>query len=272
MKNKEIFPILMYGDDKNEITSAKRFAEQFPDLFKNVDKIKKLNIHRCYIIFYDNPKKSKFLKDLEIIYEYHAGSCITNVFLYKNNLVAIAQLGGPAAVNLMEELSIFGIDEFIAVGSAGCLDDKVKNKFLIVTKAIRDEGASYHYLKPSTYISTSTILNKELETYLKENKLEYTKGITRTTDGFYRGTQKKTELSKNLGAVCVEMECASWAACAKFRGFKFSQLLYFSDVVIDNKQQWQRITKTTKEAYNKKEIIAQIVKNIIDDYVNKQHQ
>lgn len=68
------------------------------------------------------------------------------------------------------------------------------------------------------------------------------------------------------------MECASWAACAKFRGFKFSQLLYFSDVVIDNKQQWQRITKTTKEAYNKKEIIAQIVKNIIDDYVNKQHQ
>ncbi len=266
MKNNDVFPILMFGDDKNEITSAKRFAEQFPDNFKNVERIKKMNIHRCYIIFYDNPKKSKFLKKLEMIYVYHAGSCSTGVFLYKNCLVAIAQLGGPAAVGLMEELSVFGIDEFIVVGSAGCLDDKVKNKFVLVSKAIRDEGASYHYLKPSTFVLTSSTLNKELETYLKENDLDYIKGITRTTDGFYRSTQKKTEWSKSLGAVCVEMECASWAACAKFRGFKFSQILYFSDIVVDNKQQWQRITKTKKEIFNKKEIIAQIVKKMIDDY------
>ena len=269
MNNKDILPILMFGDDKNEITSAKQYAEHLKNEFKNVEKIKQLNIHRCYIIFHDNPKKSKFLKDLEMIYEYHAGSCTTGVFLYKNSLVAIAQLGGPAAVNLMEELSVFGIDEFVAVGSAGCLDVKVKNKLVIVSKAIRDEGASYHYLKPSTFVLTSSELNKEIETYLKENKFDYTKGITRTTDAYFRGTQKKTKLSKNLGAVCVEMECASWAACAKFRGFKFSQILYFSDVVINIRQQWQRITKTTKEALDKKEIIAQFVKNMIDDYSKK---
>ena len=266
MKDNDILPILMFGDDKNDITSAKQFAEHFPKNFKNVEKIKKLNVHRCYIIFYDNPKKSKFLKKLEMVYEFHGGSCSTGVFLYKNCLVAISQLGGPAAVGLMEELSVFGIDEFIAVGSAGCLDDKIKNKFVLVSKAIRDEGASYHYLKPSTYVSTSSLLNKELEKYFKDNELDYIKGITRTTDGFYRGTQKKTELSKKLGAVCVEMECASWAACAKFRNFKFSQILYFSDIVIDNKQQWQRITKTTKEVFDKKEVIAQIVKNMIDNY------
>ena len=60
MNNKDILPILMFGDDKNEITSAKQYAEHFKNEFKNVEKIKQLNIHRCYIIFHDNPKKSKF--------------------------------------------------------------------------------------------------------------------------------------------------------------------------------------------------------------------
>ncbi len=269
MKENNILPLLMFCDDKDEFTSAKRFAEHFPDHFINVENIKKLNIHRCYIIFYDNPKQSKFLKTLELIYVYHAGSCSTNVFLYRNALVAIAQLGGPAAVGLMEELSVFGIDEFIAIGSAGCLDDDIKNKLVVVTKAIRDDGASYHYLKPATYVATSSELNKELETYLKKNNLDYTKSITWTNDGFYRETNKKIKLAKELGAKTVEMECASWAACARFRNFKFSQILYFSDFGIGNEEQWQRITKSKKEALNKKEIIAQIVKDMIDDYTKK---
>lgn len=44
-------------------------------------------------------------------------------------------------------------------------------------------------------------------------------------------TAGEVELRKSQGAVCVEMECASWSAIAKFRGYKFAQLLYFSDAV-----------------------------------------
>ena len=38
----------------------------------------------------------------------------------------------------------------------------------VFDKAIRDEGVSYHYLKPSTFVSTNKKLNNEIEIFLKE--------------------------------------------------------------------------------------------------------
>jgi len=61
------------------------------------------------------------------------------------------------------------------------------------------------------------------------------------------------------------MECAAWAAVAKCRGFKFSQLLYFSDLV--KQDAWTRIVKQTKGYHNdKRDVIVTIVKEMIDKY------
>lgn len=225
------YPILMNYNGKNEIVTPQTFASHVPEEFKNVKKIKNKGIHKACIIFYDEPNDNDFLKKLEVVFLFHSGSVTIKVFVYKNALIALSPLGAPAAAALMEELSIFGIDEFIAIGSAGCLDNAVKDKFVIVKKAIRDEGLSYHYLKPSTYVATDKDLNLKLEKFLIENGLKYKKSITWTTDAYYRETDKKLEMAKNLGAVAVEMECAAWCAVAKYRGLKFAQLLYFSDLV-----------------------------------------
>ena len=42
------------------------------------------------------------------------------------------------------------------------------------------------------------------------------------------------------GCLTVEMECASLAACAKFRGVQFAQLLYTADSLADAKNYDQR--------------------------------
>lgn len=131
MINKKI-PIITCCEGTDEITTPEQFATHIPAVFESASKVKSKGIHRCYIIFYDNPENNDFLKKLEVVFIYHAGSVTTKVFEYKNCLIAISPLGGPAAASLMEELSVFGIDEFIAIGSAGCLDEKVKDKFVLV--------------------------------------------------------------------------------------------------------------------------------------------
>lgn len=258
-------PIITCCEGGEEITSPFQFAEHAPGVFKNVDYIKNQGIHRAYIIFYDNPENNEFLSKLNIVWEYHAGSTNTKVFEYKNALIAISCLGGPAAANLMEELRVFGIDEFIAIGTAGCLEDSIKDKIVIVDKAIRDEGLSYHYLKPSTYVHTNDCLNQEIVNYLTLKKLDFIKSTTWTTDAYYRETTRKINMVKKLGAVAVEMECASWAAVAKYRKLKFSQMLYFSDIV--KQEAWSRITKYT-DGYESKnqDIVISIIKGMIDEY------
>lgn len=264
--NQIIIPVIEHCQGTNEITSAQGFAEHVPNEFKHIHYVKKKGIHRCYIIFYDNPEQNEFLNKLKVVFRFHAGSCTTNVYEYKNALIAIAQLGAPAAANLMEEIAVFGIDEFIAIGSAGCLEEKVKDQFVLVTKAIRDEGLSYHYLKPSTYVSTNKDLNNELENYLKNHSFEYVKAITWTNDAYYRDTKQKIALAKKLGGVAVEMECAAWCAVAKHRNFKFSQLLYFSDLV--KQEAWTRLIKQTNGYHNeKRDIILLIIKQMIDDKI-----
>lgn len=261
---KNFCPILSYCDDTEELTTPKQFAEHVPEEFINIEYVKSKGIKRCFIIFYDFPEKNEFLSSLEIIFHFHAGSIITNVYLYNNALIAISPLGAPAAATLMEELGgVFGIEEFIAIGSAGCLDERVKDKFIIVEKAIRDEGVSYHYLKPDVYVTTNNELNKILESYLLSKNINFIKGVTWTNDAFYRETKKKVEMAKKLGAVAVEMECSAWASVAKYRKYKFSQLLYFSDIV--KQDSWARLTKLSN-GYNSttKDVILLFVKDLIE--------
>lgn len=258
---KDLIPIISFGCGEEEITSAAGWAASCPNQFEFANEIKEKRIVRCYLIFYNRPETNEFLKSLKIVFKSNTGSAFSNIYLYKDALIALASIGAPAAAALMEELSVFGIKEFIAIGTAGCLDEKIKDKFLVVQKAIRDEGVSYHYLKPEPYVSTSSELDEEIENYLKEKNLDYVLGTTWTTDAIYRETTDKLKMAKDLGSVAVEMECAAWASVAKFRGFKFSQILYFSDVL--SKTSWNILFKE-ETLSNSKDLPLLIAKDMID--------
>lgn len=59
--------------------------------------------------------------------------------------------------------------------------------------------------------------------------LPFAEGKTWTTDAFYRETRGKMARRKEQGCLCVEMECASLAAVAQFRGVKFAEFFYVTD-------------------------------------------
>lgn len=71
---------------------------------------------------------------------------------------------------------------------------------------------------------------KVIEEVFKKEGLQYKKGKVWTTDAPYRETRKKMLQRKEQGCIAVEIECATLAAAAKFRGITLHNL--FMHVII----------------------------------------
>lgn len=175
--------------------------------------------------------------DAKVLEVYHTIGRDTNIYRIQHQgqelCLCRAPLGGSAAVQLMDFLLGHGVTQVIATGSCGALAPLPENAFLIPKKALRDEGASYHYLPPSRYVETSSRIRRVMEQVLESHGLSWTECSTWTTDGFYRETADMVAYRREEGCLVVEMECASLAACAAFRGAEFAQLLYTADSLAD---------------------------------------
>jgi len=225
MKRKDIPIIDEIGLDEEGIISAKK-------MFQSRNKPMLADHITTALILFDKDPAPEILAKSKELFKFVAASSVLPQYIYDNKIViAYAPLGGPAVGGLVEELLAFGIKRIVACGSSGLIGDFQSDKFLIVSKAIRDEGLSYFYLKPSLYVDTDDEQNKKIENALKKLELEYGEGITWTTDAFYKETISRMNKRIQQGAVAVEMECASIAAVCKYRNIPFSQVLYFSDIV-----------------------------------------
>ena len=141
-----------------------------------------------------------------------------------------ARLGGPACVGSFEDVIGFGTKRIILLGNCGVLDRNIKDCGIIIpTRAIRDEGTSYHYAPAADYIEVNRKYREEFKAVCDQFGYPYIEGTTWTTDAFYRETPKKIAARKEMGAVCVEMECSAMQALCDFRGVDFFQFLYAGD-------------------------------------------
>ena len=141
-----------------------------------------------------------------------------------------ARLGAPACVGCFEDIIPMGVKRIIVLGNCGVLDKSIQDCGIIIpTKAIRDEGTSYHYTPASDYIDVNRKYIPEFIEVLEACGYPYVMGTTWTTDGFYRETRAKIAKRKEMGAICVEMECSAMQAMCDFRGVEFFQFLYAGD-------------------------------------------
>ncbi len=140
----------------------------------------------------------------------------------------LSLIGGPAASGIMEEVIGLGARRFLFFGSCGVLDNDILSGHIAVpTAAYRDEGTSYHYLAPSAYVAIPTA--KRLAGILRDLDVPYHMTRTWTTDAIYRETRGNMAKRRAEGCRVVDMECASTAAVALYRGVEFYQFLYGSD-------------------------------------------
>lgn len=140
-----------------------------------------------------------------------------------------APLGAPAAAQLLDWLIGYGAEQIISGGCCGALVELPENLFLIPERALRDEGASYHYLPPARFVSVNPRARKAIEETLRARGLECRSVTTWTTDGFFRETKEKVAYRVSEGCSVVDMECSALAAVAELRGVTWGQLLFTAD-------------------------------------------
>lgn len=154
---------------------------------------------------------------------------------YKGEEVALAQapVGSAAAAQFMDWLISYGVREIISAGTCGALIDIDEGVFLIPTRALRDEGASYHYMPPSRFVDIDMRVISSIRSALFERGISYVETTTWTTDGFYRETKDFVKYRIEEGCQVVEMECASLAAVASFRDVIWGEILFTADTLSD---------------------------------------
>lgn len=140
-----------------------------------------------------------------------------------------APIGAAAAVMVGEFLRQRGVRSAVAVGSCGALRPFDEGVFITPARALRDEGVSHHYLPPGEWVETDAGVRAACLAAIRGRGHDGAEADTWTTDGFYRETPALLAHRIAQGCSVVEMECAAWAAWARFRGVRFGQILFTAD-------------------------------------------
>lgn len=141
-----------------------------------------------------------------------------------------SRVGEPACIGDFEDMLVMGMKKLILFGNCGVLDRNIEDCGIIIpTRALRDEGCSYHYAPPADSIQVNHKYRELFHQVLAEHGYSFVEGTTWTTDAPYRETREKVARRKAQGAICVEMECAGMQAAADFRGVDFFEFFYAGD-------------------------------------------
>ena len=157
------------------------------------------------------------------------------ILKYKGEEVTLceAPVGSAASAQILDWLIGYGVREIISAGSCGALGHFPESTFLVPSKALRDEGTSYHYAAPSRFMEISENARQAIRETVLEHGMKYQEVITWSTDGFFRETKEKVAYRKSEGCSVVEMECSALAAVSAFRGATWGMILYTADSLAD---------------------------------------
>src|SRR6476659_9101340 len=119
-------------------------------------------------------------------------------------------VGAPFAVLIAEELFASGCQVLVSITSAGQITPVGPTPyFVIIDRALRDEGTSYHYAAPSNYGEADPGLVAAAAGALTKSGLPAAVGATWTTDAPFRETAEAIAAARAQGVLAVEMEAAA---------------------------------------------------------------
>ena len=128
-------------------------------------------------------------------------------------------VGASFAVLLAEELFVSGCHLLLSMTSAGQIDAIGEPPyFVVIDRALRDEGTSYHYLPPAEFAVADPALVETAVAALRRSEVPAHRGASWTTDAPFRETAAAIERARARGILAVEMEAAALYAFARARG------------------------------------------------------
>jgi uridine phosphorylase len=125
-------------------------------------------------------------------------------------------VGASFAVLVAEELFASGCRLLVSLTSAGQITPAGPPPyFVVIDRALRDEGTSYHYAPPSEFAEASPELVSAAVDALTTLSQRSVVGPSWTTDAPFRETAESIEAARAKGILAVEMEAAALYAFAR---------------------------------------------------------
>lgn len=128
-------------------------------------------------------------------------------------------VGSSYAVLVAEQMFASGCRLLLSITSSGQITTLGPPPyFILIERALRDEGTSYHYLPPDAeYAKADPVLVAAIETALTKVGDPVQRGATWTTDAPYRETPEAIAAARAKCILAVEMEAAALYAFAEAR-------------------------------------------------------
>ncbi len=128
-------------------------------------------------------------------------------------------VGASFAVLIAEQMFAAGCRLLVSMTSAGRIAALAEPPyFVLIDRARRDEGTSYHYLPPAEYADADPALLERLDGAFDHLAVVVERGAAWTTDAPFRETAGAIEARRADGILAVEMEAAALYAFARARG------------------------------------------------------
>jgi uridine phosphorylase len=159
------------------------------------------------------------------------GYCHYRVSSFEHVTVYRAPEPAPYAAADLEFLISAGAQQILFVNGTGSLRPDVPvGSILLPGELVREEGTSFHYVRPDDVLHTDEQLNQRLCSIAEELGIELVYGKHWTTDAIYRTTFEKVWRYREQGVNSVDMELSALAGVARYRRCPLSALLVVTDV------------------------------------------
>jgi uridine phosphorylase len=150
-------------------------------------------------------------------------------------------VGAPFAVLIAEELFASGCRLLLSVTSAGQITPAgLPPYFVIIERALRDEGTSYHYAAPSEYAEADPRLVAMAVEALKNDDTKVIVGSSWTTDAPFRETAEAIEATRSKGVLAVEMEAAALYTFGRAAGVDVLCLAHVTNTMGQAEQDFEK--------------------------------
>lgn len=141
-------------------------------------------------------------------------------------------VGAPFAVLVAEELFASGCRLLVSLTSAGQITPaRPTPYFVVIDRALRDEGTSYHYAAPSEYGEADTRVIAMAVEALAKKGLPAMVGSSWTTDAPFRETSEAIESARSKGVLAVEMEAAALYTFGRAKNTKVLCLAHVTNIM-----------------------------------------
>lgn len=150
-------------------------------------------------------------------------------------------VGAPFAVLVAEELFASGCEALVSISSAGLVASHARPPlFVLIERALRDEGTSYHYRPPARYADADAALTDAVARALAGTATPLLRGASWTTDAPFRESGSLIAARRAEGILSVEMEAAALLALGRAIGKPVTCLAHVTNAMATRQEDFEK--------------------------------